>query len=182
MIPLEIAEQTTAPDGRPQSEQPAWRRDFPIDAPQDQYVARRDFTKFMMLASVAFGAGQLFIGVQNWLRGGRQPLAAQAIAKAAEVPVGCARPFHYPDANEPCLLLRPDEQTFLAFQQKCTHLGCAVVPDQAHKQLRCPCHNGCFDAASGRPLAGPARRPLTRIALENRDGVVYAVGLEETPA
>jgi arsenite oxidase small subunit len=48
--------------------------------------------------------------------------------------------------------------------------------------LLCPCHNGCFDAATGRALAGPARRPLTRIALENRDGVVYAVGVEETPA
>jgi Rieske Fe-S protein len=80
------------------------------------------------------------------------------------------------------LLLRPDEQTFLAFHQKCPHLGCAVVPDEARKQLLCPCHNGCFDAATGRPIAGPARRPLTRIALENRDGVVYAVGVEEAPA
>ncbi len=179
MIPLEIAERTTAPDGRPQTEQPAWRRDFPIDAPQDQYVARRDFTKFMMLASVAFGVGQLFIGVQNWFRGGRKPLAAQAIAKGAEVPVGGALPFQF--AGEACLLLRPDEQTFLAFHQKCPHLGCAVVPDETHKQLLCPCHHGCFDAATGRALAGPARRPLTRIALENRDGVVYAVGVEEAP-
>jgi nitrite reductase/ring-hydroxylating ferredoxin subunit len=180
MIPLEIAERTTAPDGRPQSDQPAWRRDFPIDTPQDQYVARRDFTKFMMLASVAFGAGQLFIGVQNWLRGGRKPLAAQAIAKVAEMPVGGVQPFQF--ADEPCLLLRPEPQTFFAFHQKCPHLGCAVVPDAARKQLLCPCHNGCFDAATGRPIAGPARRPLTRVALENRDGIVYAVGVEEAPA
>ena len=32
VIPLEMDERTTAPDGRPQAEQPAWRRDFPIDA------------------------------------------------------------------------------------------------------------------------------------------------------
>jgi nitrite reductase/ring-hydroxylating ferredoxin subunit len=180
MIPLEIAERTTAPDGRPQSEQPAWRRDFPIDTPQDQYVARRDFTKFMMLASVAFGAGQLFIGIQNWFRGKGKPLPPQAIAKGEDMPVGGALPFQF--AGEPCLLLRPAELTFLAFHQKCPHLGCAVVPDEARKQLLCPCHNGCFDAATGRPLSGPARRPLTRVSLENRDGVVYAVGVEETPA
>ena len=36
------------------AEQPAWRRDFPIDVPQEQYVARRDFTRFMMLTSAAF--------------------------------------------------------------------------------------------------------------------------------
>ena len=181
MIPLEMAERTAAPDGRPASEQPAWRRDFPIDAAQDQYVARRYFTKFMMLTSVAFGIGQLVIGVQNWLRGRRSALPVQAIARLEEIPVGGARPFHYPDAKDPCLLLRPDENTWIAFSQKCTHLGCAVVPEVEGKQLRCPCHNGLFDAATGRPLAGPARRPLARVIVENRDGVVYAVGFEETP-
>ena len=179
MIPLEIAERTTAPNGRPQSEQPAWRRDFPIDAPQDQYVARRDFTKFMMAASVAFGVGQVFIGIQNWFRGRSGPLPQQPIAKVEDIAVGGVRPFDYPNANEPCLLLRPDKQTFLAFYQKCTHLGCAVVPDEGRKQLRCPCHNGCFDATTGRPIAGPARRPLPRVVLENRDGVLYAIGVEE---
>src|SRR5579875_3286117 len=30
---------------------PAWRQDFPIDWPQDHYVARRDFTKFLVLTA-----------------------------------------------------------------------------------------------------------------------------------
>jgi hypothetical protein len=51
--PLRDAEQVTiAPDGRPMEEQPAWRRDFPIDWPQDHYVERRDFMKFMVLTSL----------------------------------------------------------------------------------------------------------------------------------
>ena len=41
------------PDGRPLSEQPAWRQDFPIDWPQDEYVERRDFVKFLTLTSLA---------------------------------------------------------------------------------------------------------------------------------
>ncbi len=182
MIPLEMAERTVAPDGRPMSEQPAWRRDFPIDAPQDQYVARRDFTSFMMLTSVAFGVGQVCIGIQNLFRGRGGPLPTLAIARADEIPVGGARLFHYPDANESCILLRPEANTFLAFSQKCTHLGCAVTPDAEGKQLRCPCHNGLFDAATGRPLAGPARRPLVRVAVENREGVIHAVGFADAPA
>jgi nitrite reductase/ring-hydroxylating ferredoxin subunit len=180
MIPLEMAGRTATPDGRPPSEQPAWRQDFPIDAPQDRYVARRDFTRVLMLTSVAFGVGQLCIGVRNWLRGRPGLLPPQPIVAVEDMPVGAVRPFPYPDAGEPCLLLRPDERTFVAFRQKCTHLGCALTPDAEGRRLRCPCHNGLFDAATGRPLAGPPRRPLPRVALELRDGVVYAVGGDET--
>ena len=183
VIPLELAERTAAPDGRPMAEQPAWRRDFPIDLPQDQYVARRDFTRFMMMTSVAFarrpGAPRR---AELAATAGPPPRPTQPIARVDEIPVGGVQPFHYPDAGGPCLLLRPDVQTFLAFGQKCTHLGCAVVPDAEKKQLLCPCHKGAFDATTGRPLAGPPRRPLPRIVLENRDGVLYAVGMVETPA
>ena len=62
--PLPVRDQITIPpDGRPPEVQPAWRRDFPIDWPQDQYVARRDFSKFMVLTSLAFFVGQVWIGV-----------------------------------------------------------------------------------------------------------------------
>ena len=44
---------TMPPDFRPLELQPAWRQDFPIDWPQDQYVARRDFMKFLVLTSLA---------------------------------------------------------------------------------------------------------------------------------
>ena len=47
------------PDGRPLAEQPAWRQDFPIDWPQDEYVGRRDFVKFLTMTSLAFVVGQL---------------------------------------------------------------------------------------------------------------------------
>jgi len=42
----------------------------------------------------------------------------------------------------------------------------------------CPCHHGYFDAQTGQPLAGPPRRPLPRITLALRDGVIYAKGVE----
>ena len=44
--------------------------------------------------------------------------------------------------------------------------------------LHCPCHEGFFDLATGRPIAGPPRRPLPRITLEVRGGDIYATGVE----
>ena len=165
------------PDGRPESEQPAWRHDFPIDWPEDNYVARRDYTKFLVLTSFAFVVGQAWIGLQGLLRRGRPP--RRRVARLGEIPGGGVLAFHYPARHDPCLLLRPDERTLVAYGQKCTHLSCAVVPRPERGALHCPCHVGSFDIVSGRPVAGPPRRPLPRVTLEVRGGVVYATGVEE---
>ena len=75
--------------------------------------------------------------------------------------------------------MRTGDATFVAYDQQCTHLQCPVVPAVESGRLHCPCHNGWFDLATGRPLAGPPRRPLARVTLEVRDGRVWATGIEE---
>jgi Rieske Fe-S protein len=169
---------TRAPDGRPLDEQPKWRRDFPIDAPQDEYVARRDFMKFMVLTSLAFAVGQIWIAAQNWLRQRRAIAAPRRVAALADVPVGGAITFDYPGETDRCILIRPEDTVVLAYSQQCTHLSCAVVPQPEHNRLFCPCHEGVFDLRSGRPVAGPPNRPLTRVVLDVRDGDIYASGVE----
>jgi nitrite reductase/ring-hydroxylating ferredoxin subunit len=167
------------PDGRPWNQQPAWRHDFPIDVPQDNYVARRDFTKFMVLTSFAFVVGQAWIGIVSARRRrGRKP-DARRIAAIADVPVGGALTFNYPETDDACLLLRTADNGFVAYGAKCTHLSCAVLPDVAAGVLRCPCHQGLFDLATGRPIAGPPRRPLPRIQIEVRNGNLYATEVED---
>lgn len=163
------------------SEPPAWRQDFPIDWSQDHYVARRDFTKFLIWTSLPFALVQLGIGLVSWIRRGRRPLT-KAIAPLVDIPIGGILCFHYPSDNDPCLLLRLDADTLWAFSQKCTHLGCAVTPQMDKSCLFCPCHKGFFALDSGRPLAGPPRRPLPRITLESRNGIVYAVAVEVHPS
>ena len=64
----ERLEGSAMPDGRPREQQPKWRRDFPVDTAEDEYVARRDFTKFLTLISGAFVFGHLWIGVKSLLR------------------------------------------------------------------------------------------------------------------
>jgi Rieske Fe-S protein len=168
---------TVAPDFRPPEEQPKWRRDFPIDWPADQYVARRDFAKFLVLTSGAFVAGQGWIAAQSLVRKNRPPPPRVKIASLPGMAIGSATMFDYPGEHERCLLVRIDERTLVAYSQACTHLSCAVVPKVAEGVLHCPCHEGYFDLATGRNIAGPPPRPLPKIDLEIRGADVYAVGV-----
>jgi Rieske Fe-S protein len=165
------------PDGRPLSEQPRWRQDFPTDMPADDALARREFTKFLVLTSGAFVAGQGWIGLMSLLRDDR-PLPEQRIAAEADVPPGAVVEFRYPTEDAPCLLIRLDDGRLAAYGQQCSHLSCAVIPHPEKGELHCPCHHGYFEIKEGRPIAGPPRRPLPRINLTVRDGVVYATGVE----
>ena len=96
--------------------------------------------------------------LRDRVRGRPAPLA---IARLDEISVGGARVFHYPTTADPCLLLRPNETTLLAYSQKCTHLACAVVPEPDGRRLACPCHKGYFDAATGRAWRSPGVSQLT---------------------
>jgi nitrite reductase/ring-hydroxylating ferredoxin subunit len=169
---------TRAPDGRPLDEQPKWRRDFPIDTPQDLYVACRDFMKFMVLTSLAFTAGQFWIAGQNWFRRRRGMPPIRKIASLSDIPVGSAMTFLYPEPTDRCILVRPAEDVLVAYSQQCTHLSCAVIPQPEHNRLFCPCHEGAFDLQSGRPIAGPPNRPLTRVHLDVRGADIYAPGID----
>ena len=167
---------TSAPDGRPWSEQPQWRRDFPIDVETDEYVSRRDFTGFMVLISSAFACGQLWIIGQNAWREMRGKPPVKEIARLSELPVGGAITFRYPTESDVCVLVRLEERKLVAFDQACTHLSCPVIPRVAENRFHCPCHNASFDLESGRPLAGPPRRPLIRIKIELAGDKVLATG------
>ncbi|HEY8548924.1 MAG TPA: Rieske 2Fe-2S domain-containing protein [Vicinamibacterales bacterium] len=169
---------TIPPDFSPPDAQPAWRQDFPIDWPQDHYVERRDFMKFLVLTSFAFMVGQFWIAGQNWLRRRRGELPIRRVASLAEIPVGGSLVFGYPGEHDNCVLVRLGERELVAYSQKCTHLSCAVIPQPSEGVLHCPCHEGYFDLRSGRPTAGPPSRPLPRILLELRGQEIYATGIE----
>lgn len=170
---------TLPPDGKPLENQPRWRQDFPIDWPQDEYISRREFIKFLLLTSGAFTAGQFLFLIQHVLRFGHPPPQEMAIARVDELPVGGSLLFKYPPDSPARLLVRVNETTFVAYEQQCTHLTCPVIPAVDEGELHCPCHHGVFDLLTGRPLAGPPRRPLARVILEVRGDTVYAVGIEE---
>lgn len=157
---------------------PKWRLDFPLTSEGEDEVTRREFARYLVLASAAFAAGS--VGVATWasLRA-IEAGAARPIVAARDVAEGAAFLFRYPTALDPAILVRLPGGELRAFGQQCTHLGCVVYWDRSRGQLLCPCHDGVFDGGTGGVVAGPPQRPLARIAVEVRaDGMVWALGRE----
>lgn len=177
--PGAVSSESVPPDGRPVADQPRWRRDFPIDWPEDEFVSRKDLVKFICLTSLAFVVGQFWIVMKSLSGRGAAALPSARIAAVDEIMIGGGMTFTYPEGSSTRLLIRTGEREFVAYDQQCTHLLCPVVPAVESGRLHCPCHNGWFDLDTGRPLAGPPRRPLPRVTLEVRNGAVYATGVEE---
>lgn len=159
-------------------EVPTWKDHFPIAWVDDHFVTRREFTKSLVWVSLATFLANAVLAVLGRLQrdGSGATLPQVQVAMVDEIPVGGAKIFYYPGADDPCLLVRLDADRYVAFGQKCTHLGCPVNYRAAARQLYCPCHEGFFHAEDGRVLAGPPSRPLPRIALERRGAELWAVG------
>ena len=85
--------------------------------------------------------------------------------------------FNYPKTSDPAILVRSRDGEYLAYSRKCAHLGCSVDFDSARRCLKCPCHQGAYDARTGYVMYGPPPRPLDQIVLQVRaGGKVWAVG------
>jgi Rieske Fe-S protein len=178
--PLQDGEHVTIPpDWRPMDQQPAWRTDFPIDWPLDHYVERREFMKFLVLTSLAQTAGQFWIAAQNFWRRRRSGPAPRRVTSLNELAVGGVVTFTYPGEQDDCFAVRTGARELVAYSQKCTHLGCAVRPLVDRGVIHCPCHEGYFDLATGRPIAGPPNRPLPVIHLRVQGNDVFATAVEE---
>jgi len=158
---------------------PLWRDEITIDAADERYVTRRQFTKFLVLTSFGMVAGQAWIWVKALGAAPRSVWPEVVVARASEVAAGSVRFFTYPTPAEPCILIRRTNGEFTAFSRKCTHLSCAVYYAPARDRLECPCHEGYFSPATGRVLQGPPPRPLPRVALERRGDDIVAVRLAE---
>jgi Rieske Fe-S protein len=94
------------------------------------------------------------------------------------LPAGATITFAYPGPQDDCVLVRLRDNSLVAYSQKCTHLSCAVRPRVDEGVVHCPCHEGYFDLRSGRPIAGPPRRPLDVVRLEVQGGAIFATGVE----
>ena len=173
-----VGRRSVPPDGAPAAAQPRWRRDFPIESGEDDYVSRRDLVKYVVLTSGAFAIGQLWLVYKQLFGRGQEPTQPLAVATLNELAVGGAKTFNYPAGSPPRLLVRMGPNSFVAYDQQCTHLQCPVVPVVEQGKLHCPCHNGWFDLQTGVPIAGPPQRRLPRVLVELRDETVYATGVE----
>lgn len=161
---------------------PKWREDFPYESENDEYITRRDATRFLLLVSggLALGNGLIWVRAQA---APDEPTVRMELGAASDLAPGEWRVFAYPDPKTPAILIRRESGELIAFQQKCTHLACPVSYERSSSEqgecLRCRCHNGRFEVTTGAGVSGPPRelRPLRRVELEVSDGTLYAIGL-----
>ena len=154
-----------------------WKEEFSIHAADERYVSRRQFTKFLTLASLGMFVGNLWILARSYFT--RSAVFPRSVvAGIGEIPVGGVKLFAYPTPADRCILVRIAENEFNAFSQKCTHLSCAVYYEKETNRLACPCHHGYFSATDGSVLQGPPSRPLPRILLERQGQEFVAIGVK----
>lgn len=145
---------------------------FPISWLDDDFVSRREFTKSLGLVSLAAFVATTAVAAMNAVgRRARDGHPIEKVASVDELAVGESKVFQYPDSGNPCLLVRTEERKFVAYEQKCTHLGCPVYYEHAEGLIVCPCHVGYFSVEDGTAIAGPPKRPLPKIevALEGEE-------------
>jgi len=158
---------------------PLWKDEFSVHTADERYVTRRQFSKFLVLTSLAMLVGQLWILVKSWFAGKQPVLPQLAVARKEEMAVGEVKLFTYPTPEDHCIMVRTAPDTYVAYSQKCTHLSCAVSYSKESNSLECPCHKGFFSVKDGSVLAGPPRRPLPTIQLEARGDQLLAIGVKE---
>jgi nitrite reductase/ring-hydroxylating ferredoxin subunit len=154
-----------------------WREEFSAAAGESTFVERRQFTRFLTLTSFSMFAGQLWLVAKGILAKPGSAFPQVVLDGASALPVGGVKIFQYPTAQDNCLLIRVNEERFVAYSQKCTHLSCAVYYSAEKHRLECPCHEGYFSVEDGRVLQGPPPRPLPGVKLERRGTELVAIGL-----
>lgn len=154
-----------------------------IHRDEEHRLTRRAFLHTLFTFSVTAGLAGLPLAALARLaersgpkRSPRSP--GTPIVRVSDVPEGQAYNFYFPGPGHPAVLVHLPGGEFAAYDRRCTHLLCPVLWDTASGHLLCPCHHGHFDARTGAVLAGPPRRPLPRVPITVRDGVIYAVGGE----
>lgn len=143
----------------------------------DALVTRRDYLKVLAVLSGGLAGGSLAVAAGVFERRTQGATKEVVITEqASKVPVGGQVRFGYPTSRDPAMLLRLDNDVWVAYSAVCTHLSCEVLWKPLHHQLVCPCHDGHFNPATGDPTGGPPERPLPSIRLERRGDAIVAVG------
>lgn len=156
-----------------------WKKDFPIHKQEAAQVSRRDFAKFLTLVSGGLMAGSGLVAAKAILYPKEEVEGEHFVCKIDEIPVGGTKAFLIKDSSVPYILIHLEDGSFRSYEQKCTHLSCAVYYKPGSGQIICPCHEGHFDAKTGAVLAGPPPRPLPKLEVVVKDQSIFVKAVHE---
>jgi nitrate/nitrite transporter NarK len=113
-------------ENAPLKARPAWEADFPHERVEATHVSRREFAKFLCLVSGGLCAGTAFVAVKDRLLPPHRIVGEHPVCRVADVPAGGTFSFTVPGSHTPYVLIHLESGEWRAFEQKCTHLACAV--------------------------------------------------------
>ena len=99
---------------------------------------------------------------RKWVRVGRIEEFTPGGVKTVNISYKARDGFYESFVKKPVMVSRKsDSNGVIAFNSRCTHLGCTVHWDEGKNLFLCACHGGTF-YPDGRVKAGPPSRPLDR--------------------
>lgn len=125
-------------------------------------------TRRGFLASIALAVASAGLLWRYLTPRGRQRPAPLVRVAIADIPGEGALVF-----REQRLAVMREGERIYALSLVCTHLGCTVTVSSSG--LECPCHGSRFDR-QGQVQKGPADRPLPRLQVEDRNGILEVFG------
>lgn len=153
---------------------PNWKSDFPIQKKKATHVSRREFAKYLGLFSGTLALGNGAIVIKSLYFPEEELKGEHFVCNQADVPVGEMFQFEVEGTTVvPYILIHLEDNEWRAFEQKCTHLACAVRYRADIEKIECPCHKGYFNPRTGDVLQGPPPRPLPQLAVEVKEGQIY---------
>ena len=107
------------------------------------------------------------------------------IARTSDIPVGQPTFVTYEQRirdgwyistlSKGAWVVNKDNNEFIAFDPRCTHLNCPYYWDKEKQLFHCPCHDGSFDI-DGNVVGGPPPRPLDRLKITIEGENILASG------
>ncbi|MCW5937491.1 MAG: Rieske (2Fe-2S) protein [Fimbriimonadaceae bacterium] len=147
-----------------------------VENDRDDEMSRRGFVRVAVVGvSVAYLAA-LGYPIYRYLYSPVEKAQAMAavteisLEKADELPKGSAMIFKF--GVRPALLIHHEDDSWIALDAVCTHMGCTVAYHPETQQIRCACHGGVYDAKTGHNVSGPPPRPLTAYKTDVQSGFV----------
>lgn len=142
----------------------------------DEEMSRRGFIKTAVVGVSLAYVGAIGYPIYRYLNSSVETSAALGavkevvLDKASGLAKGAALMFKF--GTRPSLLIHHTDDTWVAMDAVCTHMGCTVKFDAESSSIVCACHGGKYDAKSGETISGPPPRPLTKYAVTLHEGSV----------
>ena len=77
--------------------------------------------------------------------------------------------------SRPAMLIHHKDDSWVALDAVCTHLGCTVQYEADKDRIFCACHGGVYDPKTGGNVSGPPPKPLKKFNVKvNEQSVVVS--------